>query len=104
LKNNKDNYEKPYLKYDYGECEICDTPLVEKLIKQDFWIKGELIVIDNILAGVCPQCGEKVVNSHIGHFIAMLLKNREAISSAPRISVPIIDFNDYAKEECLKTA
>jgi len=22
--------------YDYGECEICNTPMQEKLIKQDF--------------------------------------------------------------------
>ncbi|MCP4659347.1 MAG: YgiT-type zinc finger protein [bacterium] len=43
--------------YDYGECEICDTPLQEQRIKQDFWIQGNLIVVDNIVAGVCPQCG-----------------------------------------------
>ena len=29
--------------YPYGECEICDTPLEERYIKQDFWIHGELI-------------------------------------------------------------
>ncbi|MDR4498710.1 MAG: hypothetical protein MRK02_12450 [Candidatus Scalindua sp.] len=30
--------------YDYGECEICNTPMQEKLIKQDFWIKGSLLL------------------------------------------------------------
>jgi YgiT-type zinc finger domain-containing protein len=93
--------KKTDLKYNYGECEICNTPLVEKLIKQDFWIKGELIVIDNILAGVCPQCGEKVVTAHIGHYIARLLKNKNIISAAPRISVPVINFNDYSTEDSL---
>lgn len=34
--------------YDYGECEICDTPMVEKRIKQDFWIRGQLIVVENV--------------------------------------------------------
>ena len=39
-------------KYDYGECEICDAKLVERRIKQDFWIRGKLVVIDNVPAGV----------------------------------------------------
>ncbi len=76
--------------YDYGECEMCDTPMQERYIKQDFWIRGELIVIDRVLAGVCPQCGEKVVKADIGHHIAELLGNPERIATAPRISVPVI--------------
>jgi YgiT-type zinc finger domain-containing protein len=79
--------------YDYGECEICDTPMQEQYIKQDFWIRGELIVIDHILAGVCPQCGEKVVKADIGRHIAELLRNSERIAAAPRISVPVIRFD-----------
>ena len=50
--------------YDYGRCEICDTLLEENNIKQDFWIKGRLVVVENVPAGICPQCGEKVVNAH----------------------------------------
>lgn len=42
-------------KYAYGECEVCDTPLTEQLIKQDFWIGGQLIVVENVPAGVCPE-------------------------------------------------
>ena len=52
--------------YDYGKCEICDTPLEEKNIQQDFWIKEKLVVIERVPAGVCPQCGEKVVNAEVG--------------------------------------
>ncbi len=56
--------------YDDGECEVCNIPMQEKRIKQDFWIHGDLIVIDNVVAGVCPQCGEKVVNADMGRRIA----------------------------------
>ncbi len=38
-----------------GECEICDTHLQEKRIHQDFWINGQLIVVENVPAGVCPK-------------------------------------------------
>jgi YgiT-type zinc finger domain-containing protein len=76
--------------YDYGECEICDTPLQEKLIKQDFWIRGELIVVEDVPAGVCPRCGEKVVKAEVGKEIAQLIENSERIAQAPKISVPAI--------------
>jgi len=79
--------------YDYGKCEICDTPLQEKHIKQDFWIRGELIVVEDIPAGVCPQCGEKIVRADVGQWIMKLIKNSERIAKAPRISVPSIKFD-----------
>ena len=78
--------------YDYGECEICNTPMQEKCIKQDFWIRGELIVVEDVPAGVCPQCGEKIVRSDVGQWIAKLIENSERIAKAPRISVPSIKF------------
>lgn len=79
--------------YDYGECEICNAPMEEKCIKQDFWIRGELIIVEDVSAGVCPQCGEKVVKADVGRWITKLLENTERISKAPRISVPAIKFD-----------
>ena len=78
--------------YDYGKCEICDTPLKEKTIQQDFWIKDKLLVIEKIPAGVCPQCGEKVVNAEVGEHIAGLLTDSNLIKKAPTISVPLIKY------------
>jgi YgiT-type zinc finger domain-containing protein len=78
--------------YNYGKCEICDTPLEEKSIQQDFWIKDNLVVIEKVPAGVCPQCGEKVVKAEVGEHIAELLKDSNRISKAPTISVPLIKY------------
>ena len=78
--------------YDYGGCEMCNTPMQEKLIKQDFWIRGKLIVVEDVPAGVCQQCGEKVVKAEVGQRIAKLIENSERIAKAPRISVPAIKF------------
>jgi YgiT-type zinc finger domain-containing protein len=80
-------------KYDYGECEICDTPLQEKRIKQDFWIRGKLIIVENVPVGVCPKCGEKVVRAQVGHWIAKLIQDSARIAKAPKISVPAIKFD-----------
>jgi len=65
--------------YNYGECEICNTPMQEKYIKQDFWIRGELIVVEDVPAGVCPQCGEKVVKADVGQRITKLLENSDSL-------------------------
>jgi HTH-type transcriptional regulator/antitoxin MqsA len=81
------------VKYDYGECEICDAPLQEKKIKQDFWIRGKLIIVENVPAGVCPKCGEKVVRAEVGQRIAKLIKDSDRIAKAPKISVPTIKFD-----------
>ena len=88
--------KKKITKYNYGECEICNTKMQEKRIKQDFWIRGKLIVVENVPAGVCPQCGEKVVKADIGRWIAKLIENSKRIAKAPKISVPSIKFD--AKE------
>lgn len=85
-------YEEVRIVYNYGECEICNTPLQEKNIRQDFWIKNKLIVIEKVPAGVCPQCGEKVVNAEVGKHIAGLLKDRGRIDRAPTITVPLIKY------------
>ena len=80
------------MKYNYGECEICNAKLVRKRIKQDFWIRGKLVVIDNVPAGVCPRCGAKVVRSQVGKRIAKILEIPGNWSKAPVIHVPIVEF------------
>ena len=78
--------------YNYGKCEICDTLIEEKNIQQDFWIKGKLVVIEKVPAGVCPQCGEKVVNAEVGEHIDKLLKDSVRIKKAPTIPFPLIKY------------
>ena len=49
--------------------------------------------MEDVPAGVCPQCGEKVVKANVGRWIAKLLENSVLIAKAPRISVPTIKFD-----------
>jgi HTH-type transcriptional regulator / antitoxin MqsA len=81
--------------YDYGQCSVCGAQMIEQQIKQDFWIKGDLIVIENVPAGVCPRCGEKIVRAEVGRQIATLLAAPER-AVARSISVPVIQFQKAA--------
>jgi YgiT-type zinc finger domain-containing protein len=79
-------------KYVYGRCEVCGETMKEKQIKEDFWIKDELFVIENVPAGVCQRCGEKIVNAEVGHRILKLLNHSDAIANAPKMSVPKLKY------------
>jgi YgiT-type zinc finger domain-containing protein len=67
----------------------------EKRIKQDFWLKGKLIVIESVPAGVCPQCGETIVKADVGRELGTLIGNLRRVPNRRTITVPVIR---YAKE------
>ena len=48
--------------------------------------------MEDVPAGVCPQCGEKVVKAEVGRWVTELIKNSERIAKTPRVSVPTIKF------------
>lgn len=79
-------------KYDYGRCHVCGEQMEERQIKQDFWIRGKLIIIEGVPSGVCPQCGEKVVRADVGRQIAALIENSNRLPRVRMVSVPVIQF------------
>ncbi|MCX6641556.1 MAG: YgiT-type zinc finger protein [bacterium] len=81
------------ISYDYGECEICDAPMNEKVINQDFWIRGQLIVVEDVPTGVCTRCGEKVVRAEVGRRIAKLITDSDRLKKARKLSVPAVKFD-----------
>ena len=83
---------KKKARYDYGECHVCGERMRERRVKQDFWVKEQLVVIEGVPAGVCPRCGEKVVRAEIGLQIAALLKGSDRLRRAQTMSVPVISF------------
>ena len=81
--------------YDYGKCHVCGEQMQQKRINQDFWLKGKLIVIESVPAGVCPQCGEKIVKADVGRQLAALIQNLRRLPKRKTITVPVVR---YAKE------
>ena len=58
---------------EYDNCEYCDGKVIEKRVKVDYWHRGDLIVIENVPAGVCTNCGER-------HYDASTVKEMEKIA------------------------
>jgi len=76
----------------YGKCYVCGEQMLAKRISQDFWLKGKLLVIESVPAGVCPQCGEKIVNADVWRQLATLIGNLRRVPKRRTISVPVIQF------------
>jgi YgiT-type zinc finger domain-containing protein len=81
--------------YHYGKCHVCGEQMKEKRINQDFWVKGKLIVIESVPAGVCPQCGEKIVRADVGRQLAALIENLKRVPRRKTMAVPVVR---YVKE------
>jgi YgiT-type zinc finger domain-containing protein len=81
--------------YNYGKCHVCGEQMKEKRINQDLWVKGKLIVIESVPAGVCPQCGEKIVKADVGRQLITLIANVKRLPKRRTIAVPVIR---YAKK------
>jgi YgiT-type zinc finger domain-containing protein len=78
--------------YNYGECHVCGGKVREQLVKQEFWLKDQLVIVDDLPAGVCEQCGEKVVNAEVSQHVDSLLRNERQFEKAPVLLVPVIRF------------
>ena len=43
----------------FADCTFCGGEVVEMRIDYDYRRKGQLLIMKNVPAGVCQQCGEK---------------------------------------------
>ncbi|MDA0740039.1 MAG: type II toxin-antitoxin system MqsA family antitoxin [Nitrospirae bacterium] len=43
----------------YGDCSFCGGEVEEKNIEYDYRRKSHLLIVSDVPAGVCRQCGEK---------------------------------------------
>ena len=49
----------------YADCSFCGGEVTEKTIDYDYRRESHLLVISNVSAGVCGQCGEKYFKPEI---------------------------------------
>ena len=76
--------------YNYGDCHVCGGKMQAKRVKEDFWIKTKLVVIEDVPAGVCSQCGEKAVSVDVGRRLAGSIKDTARRRKVRTIAVPVI--------------
>ncbi|MEW6543075.1 MAG: YgiT-type zinc finger protein [Nitrospirota bacterium] len=80
--------------YDYGKCHVCGGKMERRQIRQDFWVKGKLVVVENVPAGVCARCGEKVVRAEVGRRLTEVVSSKKGFRKSRTMTVPVVRFSE----------
>ncbi len=73
------------------KCALCKGIMEERTISLDLRIDGKLVVIENVPALVCSNCGETVVTPEIGKKIEKLVRQAGTKTKVKTIPVPVMD-------------
>lgn len=41
------------------ECEFCGSQTTHKRVRRQHWLNGRLYIVENVVAEVCRDCGER---------------------------------------------
>lgn len=78
--------EKPFR---YGACE-CGGKVIEKLVTVHRLYKGELHEFENVPAGVCQRCGQRLYRGPVLIELDRLARSKSNVKKI--IKVPVTDY------------
>jgi YgiT-type zinc finger domain-containing protein len=73
--------------WDDETCEYCGGPIVEKRVTVHRRVKRGYVLIENVPAGVCVQCGARYFSANVLNTIEESLKGRRKVRR--KIVVPV---------------
>ena len=68
-------------------CEYCGGAIIEKRVTLHRKVRGKYILIENVPAGVCTQCGTRYFAANVLKTIEEMTRGRRAVER--RVSVPV---------------
>jgi YgiT-type zinc finger domain-containing protein len=78
-------------RHEYGDCSFCGGKVVEKRVSVDYRLGKELIIFEQVPAGVCQQCGEKYYTSDVAKELEQLALDK-SVQHHKVITVPVKNF------------
>lgn len=72
------------------KCAICGGNLRKEMAKLELWVDNKLIVIEDVPASVCENCGEKYFSAKVSKQIDRLLESD--IEAKRKLEVPVFSF------------
>jgi YgiT-type zinc finger domain-containing protein len=68
-------------------CEYCEGLIVEKLIDMSRKVEGKYVLIENVPAGVCTECGTRYFTANVLKTIEETIRGRR--KAEREILVPV---------------
>ena len=69
------------------QCLVCHHDMKEQRVTLDLHLGGELVVIEDVPATVCENCGERVFTPEVTRKVQAVAKGRRGM--ARTITVPV---------------
>ena len=82
------------MKHEYADCSFCGGRVEEQLVNMDYRTKAGLVIIENMPAGVCRQCGEQYYTAQVAKAMEKLA--RVEIPPSRTVAVPVLEFSGIA--------
>lgn len=80
------------MKHEYADCSFCGGKVMEKKIQVDYRTGDELVVFENVPAGVCRQCGEKYYTAKVVKVLEQMARDKTIAGRI--IHVPVKSFTE----------
>jgi len=72
----------------YDDCRYCGGQVNERLERLDYRYHGQLYIVENVLLGVCKQCGEKFLTAQVAKQVEAAVSSMKA--SVTTIAIPVV--------------
>ncbi|MBU0511815.1 MAG: YgiT-type zinc finger protein [Chloroflexi bacterium] len=73
--------------WDGETCEYCDGNIVEKQVTLHRKVNGHYVLIENVPAGVCAECGTRYYSANVLKMVEESVRGRRQV--AREVVVPI---------------
>lgn len=80
--------------HNYDDCTLCGGSVSESKVEVEYRHQGKLYIFQNVLAGVCGQCGEKYLPAKVAKEIEHRILTKEKWDKT--IAVPVDVLPDEA--------
>jgi len=87
MKTNRNDERKPRGFWEDETCEHCGGSIVEKHTTLHRKVRGRYVVIENVPAGVCTQCGMRYYAANVLKTVAESLRGRR--EAGREVVVPV---------------
>lgn len=78
------------MKHEYANCSLCGGFVEERRVTVDYRMRAGLVIIENVPAGVCRQCGEQYYTAKVAKAMEALAGAQEAATRM--LPVPVREF------------
>jgi len=69
-----------------NQCSVCHSQTVHQLVTYIQWYEGKLVLVENVPAEICPNCGEQYFSPEVADKVQHAIT---AQTSSKTLSVPV---------------